>query len=469
MLLKYFYDERLAHASYLVGCQAIGEAFVVDPGRNIQPYLDEAEREGMKLTGVLETHIHADYVSGAHELGKEHGAKLYVSDEGDENWKYEYVDGLDYQLLKDGDTIKLGKLTFEVMYTPGHTPESISFLLTDGGANADEPVGIFTGDFVFVGDIGRPDLLEEAAGIENTAIPGAKQMFNSVKRFAELPEFIQVWPAHGAGSACGKSLGAVPSSTVGYEKRFGWAFQYDNEAEFVDALLEGQPEAPKYFAVMKHVNKVGPTLIKDLPAVRELTEIDELMKLIDAGEQVLDLRDYGEFAKNHIKGTFNIPNANSLPNWAGWLVDYDRPLYLLVNPTELSDVLIALRSVGVDNIAGYMDVEYALSEVDEFEGYLWVSTEEAAEKIADNLTIIDVRNQSEWDEGYIPQSSHMMLGKLLDRIDEIDKDEPVLVLCQAGGRAAIASSLLKAKGVKEVYALTGGIGQWRAENREVTK
>lgn len=469
MLLKYFYDERLAHASYLVGCQAIGEAFVVDPARNIQPYLDEAEREGMKLTGVLETHIHADYVSGAYELGKEHGVKLYVSDEGDENWKYEYVDGLDYELLKDGDKIELGKISFEVMHTPGHTPESISFLLTDGGAHADEPVGIFTGDFVFVGDIGRPDLLEEAAGIEDTAIPGAKEMFKSVKRFAELPDFVQVWPAHGAGSACGKSLGAVPSTTVGYEKRFGWAFQYNDEAEFVEALLEGQPEAPKYFAVMKHVNKVGPTLTKDLPSLKKITDINELTELIENDNQVLDLRDHMSFAKNHIRGTFNIPNSNALPNWAGWLVDYDRPLYLLAKSNQLNDILIALRSVGIDNIVGYMDIDQALAEVDEFEGYLWVSTEEAAEKLSDDITIIDVRNQSEWDEGYLPKSKHLMLGKLIDQIDEVPKDKPVLVLCQAGGRAAIAASILKSKGVQEVYSLTGGYGQWNSEGRQVSK
>lgn len=469
MLLKYFYDEKLAHASYLVGCQAVGEAVVVDPGRHVQQYIDEAEREGMELTGILETHIHADYVSGVYELAYRTGATIYVSDEGDENWKYEYASELPHKLLKDGDTIVIGNLTFEVMYTPGHTPESISFILTDGGANADEPIGIFTGDFVFVGDVGRPDLLEEAAGIENTAVPGAKQMFKSIKRFSELPEFLQVWPAHGAGSACGKSLGAVPSSTVGYEKRFNWAFQYDNEDEFVEALLDGQPEAPKYFAVMKHVNKVGPILTDDLPTVKKITDINELNELIESGEQVLDLRNNREFAKNHIKGTFNIPNTNSLPNWAGWLVDYNRPLYLLVDPAQLDDVLVALRSVGIDNVAGYMDVEQALDEVDEYEGYLWISPEEADNRGLSSFNIIDVRNQAEWNEGYIPKSKHIMLGKLNDEIDSIPVDEPVLVVCQSGGRSAIGASLLKAKGVKEVYNLDGGYMLWESENRKVQK
>lgn len=470
MLLKYFYDERLAHASYLVGCQAIGEAVVVDPSRNITPYIEAAQNEGMKLTGVLETHIHADYVSGAYELAKEHGVKLYVSDEGDEHWKYEYVDGLQHQLLKDGDKLTLGKLTFEVMHTPGHTPESISFVLTDGGANADEPIGIFTGDFVFVGDIGRPDLLEEAAGIANTATPGAKDMYHSLRRFENLPDFIQVWPAHGAGSACGKALGAVPSSTVGYEKRFNWAFKHDDRDEFVDALLEGQPEAPKYFAVMKHVNKVGPTLLKDLPEVREITNVNELHDLINAGEQVLDTRNNQQFAKHHIPGTINIQNVNSLANWAGWLVNYDRPLYLLAHPDELDDILIALRSVGADNIVAFMNVERALAETDNLESYRWISPSEAKQKINDNkINVLDVRNQAEWDENRLKDSTHIMLGKLPDHLDDVPSEKPLLLLCASGGRSAIAASILQANGIKEVYNLAGGINLWMAENSPVVQ
>lgn len=466
MLLKYFYDERLAQASYLVGCQAIEEAVVVDPARNIEPYVEAAEKEGMQLTGVLETHIHADYVSGAYELAQRIGAKLYVSDEGNADWKYEYVKDLPHQLLKDGDKITLGKLTFEVIHTPGHTPESISFLLTDGGANADEPIGIFTGDFVFVGDIGRPDLLEEAAGIENTAVPGAKDMFESLKRFKNLPDFIQVWPAHGAGSACGKALGAVPSSTVGYEKRFNWAFKYNNREEFIDVLLEGQPEAPKYFAVMKHVNKVGPKLLKELPTIREITQINELLELITVGEQVIDTRNNQQFAKSHIPGTINIQNTNSLANWAGWLVDYERPLYLLAYRDELDDILIALRSVGVENVVAYMDVEQALVDARELESYSWISPNEAEEKIANQeVNILDVRNQTEWDENHLDNSTHIMLGKLPDRLIDVPSEKPLLLICGSGGRSAIAASILQANGIKEVYNLTGGIDLWLAENR----
>lgn len=468
MLLQFFYDEKLAQASYLVGCQAYGEAVVVDPARNIEPYIAAAEKEGLKLTGVLETHIHADYVSGARELSHRLGATLYVSDEGDADWKYEYVSNVGHQLVKDGDTIQLGNLTFEVMHTPGHTPESISFLLTDGGANADEPIGIFTGDFVFVGDIGRPDLLEQAAGIENTAVPGAKAMFQSLKRFKELPDFMQVWPAHGAGSACGKSLGAVPASTVGYEKRFNWAFKYDNESAFIDALLEGQPEAPKYFAVMKHVNKVGPTLLEDIPEVREITSFSELEKLITNGEQVIDTRNNLKFANKHIPGTINIQNTNSFPNWAGWLVDYDRPLYLLADPNEMEEILEALHSVGADNAVAFMDVDAALAAAERLENYEWINPNEAEEKINQSeVNILDVRNLTEWEEHRLENATHIMLGKLPDHVDKIQTDKPLLVLCGSGGRSAIAASILQAHGIKEVYNLTGGMDLWVSENRIV--
>ena len=268
MLLKYFYDPTLAHASYLIGCQRTGEAIVIDPGRDTRQYIEAAAREGMRIVGAADTHIHADYVSGARQLAEECDARLYVSDEGPAEWKYEFASQYDHQLLKDGDTFFAGKVEFRVLHTPGHTPESISFVLTDRGGGADAPMGIFTGDFVFVGSIGRPDLLEEAAGISGTAEPGARDLYRSMAKFRELPDFLQVWPAHGAGSACGKGLGAIPSSTVGYERRFNPAFQFDSEDAFVDYILSEQPEAPKYFAIMKRVNKLGPAILPQniLPA-----------------------------------------------------------------------------------------------------------------------------------------------------------------------------------------------------------
>src|SRR5690606_149116 len=248
MFFQHVYDKSLSQSSYVIGCQATGEAIVIDAQRDTDVYLEIAQQNNLRITHIAETHIHADFLCGSRELAAITGAEMYLSDEGGENWQYQFP----HKGLKDGDIITVGNLILAVMHTPGHTPESISFLLTDPPAS-DKPVMIFTGDFVFVGDIGRPDLLEKAAGIIGTKEVGAKQMFQSLKKFTALPEYVQVWSAHGAGSACGKALGAVHSSTVGYEKIRNWAFQYpDDEKGFIDYLLADQPEPPKYFAMMKH-------------------------------------------------------------------------------------------------------------------------------------------------------------------------------------------------------------------------
>lgn len=466
MLLRYFYDEKLAHASYMVGCQQKGEAVIVDPMRNIEPYIEVAQKEKMKIVGALETHIHADFVAGSRELADRFGAKLYLSDEGDENWKYQNLDGIPHQLLKDGDTFELGRLTFEVMHTPGHTPESISFLLTDGAA-ANQPIGIFTGDFVFAGDIGRPDLLEKAAGIQGTADAGAKVMYKSVERFKTLPDYLQVWPAHGAGSACGKALGAIPSSTVGYEKQFNWAMKFDNEGEFVKALLDGQPEPPYYFAVMKHVNKVGIGLIKDLPEIQSITSIDEVDRLIAAGNQIIDTRDAASFANGHVKGTMNVPFNNSFTNWMGWIVNYEEPLYLLADPEQLEEMLIALRSIGIDNVVAYADAAVMIKQAAELDSYENVTPLKAKELMEqENVAVLDVRNLTEYQEGHIDGAQHIMVGTLKNRLNEVPADKKLIVQCQAGGRSAIAASILKAKGYHNLVNMTGGYGQWTKDVKQ---
>ncbi|CAM4418446.1 MBL fold metallo-hydrolase [Paenibacillus alkaliterrae] len=429
MLLRYFYDEKLAHASYLVGCQKTGEAIVVDPGRNLEPYFETAKAEGVTIVAATETHIHADFVSGVRELGEVHQAKLYLSGEGGVDWRYQYAKSLNHQLVCEGDHFTVGNLSFEVMHTPGHTPESISFLLTDRGGSAGRPIGIFTGDFVFVGDIGRPDLLEKTAGIEGASEMSARAMFHSLKKFRQLPDYVQVWPAHGAGSACGKALGAVPSSTVGYEKLFNWAMSYPDEEAFVKALLDGQPEPPNYFSVMKRVNKTGPVLLKDLPSVEELPSVDSLMDVISNQGMVIDTRPSPEFAKLHIAGTINIPFNKSFTNWAGWLIDYNRPLYLLTNPGQLKEILKALRSIGIDNAIGYMDSgSIRESGSLSLESYMEVTPLEIEKKVdAGEVFLVDIRNLNEWKEGYIPQAHHIMLGTLPDRLNEIPTDKPVLV------------------------------------------
>lgn len=464
MLLRYFYDEKLAHASYVVGCQKTGEAVVVDPMRDITAYEELAKKEKLNFVGALETHIHADFVSGSRELNDRFGTKLYVSDEGDADWKYQNLDGISHQLLKDGDQFKIGNLVFDVMHTPGHTPESISFLLTDKGGSADKPMGIFTGDFVFVGDVGRPDLLEKAAGIQGTSDSGAASMFKSIERFKALPDYLQVWPAHGAGSACGKALGAVQSTTVGYEKAFNWAMQFDDEASFKKALLEGQPEPPYYFAVMKSVNKVGQKLIKDLPELKEITSAADIEALLAEGKQVLDMRPADAYSKGHIQGTINIPFNNSFTNWAGWVVDYNKPLYLLLDTEVLDEALVALRSVGIDEVYGFAEAETVLAQADNLASYENVSPSEANEMVEKGKAyVLDVRNQTEFDEGHIDNAEHIMVGTLKNRLDEVDTDKTIIVQCQAGARSAIAASVLKANGIDNLVNMTGGYSKWQQE------
>jgi len=457
MLLKYFYDTALAHASYMVGCQRAKVAVVVDPGRDVDQYLEMANREGVKLIAVAETHIHADYVSGARELADRVGAKLYLSDEGPAEWKYLYADQYDHQLLKDGDSFMIGNIKFDVLHTPGHTPESISFLLTDQGGHADKPMGIFTGDFVFVGSIGRPDLLEAAAGIANTAEPGARDLFRSAERFKHLPDYLQVWPAHGAGSACGKGLGAVPSSTVGYEKLFNPALQFTDEEKFVKYILADQPDAPTYFAVMKRVNKEGPALLAD-KGLPDALPLDDLNAALDAAT-VIDISTSGQFADGHVPGSINIP-ASMLAGWAGWVVDYSKPAYLIADSGQLPEAVRVLRKIGLDDVRGYFDASQVRHAGLASESYETGAPKELASRIqSGEVKLIDVRSDQEWKSGHIAEAEHRFLGKLPSNISEIEDDKPIVAQCQAGGRSAIAASLLQASG-RKVINMTGGFAAW---------
>ncbi len=463
MLLRYFYDRKLAHASYLVGCQATGEAIVVDPGRDVDPYLETARAEGLTIVAAVETHIHADFLSGSRELAERVGAHLFLSDEGDENWKYTFAPKYSHTLLRDGDTFSIGRVQFTVLHTPGHTPEHISLLLTDT-ATGDLPMGIFTGDFVFVGSVGRPDLLEKAAGIEGTAEAGARQMFRSLQRFKSLPDYLQVWPAHGAGSACGKGLGAVPSSTVGYEKRVNPGLLFEDEEAFVRWLLADQPEPPRYFAMMKRLNKEDRPVLRGLPRPPQV-DVSHLARALDAGAVVIDTRDVMAYARGHIPGTLNLPLTDAFTTWAGWFVPYDRDIYLIVSPQARQEAVRALISIGLDRIAGYAPpdvVEAWAASGRSLERYRVVMPHEVADAVLrGEALLIDVREASERKSvGYIPASRHIVLGRLPDHIHELPKDKLIVLQCQSGNRSAIAASVLQAHGITNVANLAGGLFLW---------
>ncbi|PJK15706.1 MBL fold metallo-hydrolase [Chryseomicrobium excrementi] len=461
MLFRSFFDEKLAQYTYLVGCQRTGEALVIDPARQVDEVVEAAKKEGLHITAATETHIHADFVSGSRQLAEQYGVKLYLSDEGDENWKYGYTDGLNVELLKDGSKFSIGNIDFEVMHTPGHTPESISFVLTDRGGGASKPMGIFTGDFVFVGDVGRPDLLEKAAGAAGTADSGARDMYRSVQRFKELPDYLMVWPAHGAGSACGKSLGAVPSSTVGYEKQFNWAMQINDEQAFVDELLKDQPEAPIYFAEMKKVNKIGPAVLQQDKRVPDFSAQEVKEALSQEKTLVIDTRPATIAEKTLLPGSINVPYNKSFTNWVGWLANYDEDLVIIGEPYEKEEILESLQSIHFDRIVGYASVDVA-AEWEEHDSYETLTVNEFTEQAKKQDTyVLDVRNDVEWGDGHLEEAHHHFLGKIRDT--ELPKDKTLLVYCQGGARSAIASSVLKSRGFEDVKHMAGGYGAYLRE------
>lgn len=458
MLFTRFYDEDLAQASYLIGCQATGEAAVVDPRRDVRVYIDEAEKNGMKIIAVTETHIHADYLSGSRELAAATGATLYLSDEGDADWKY----GFEAEKLHDGDEIKVGNILLRTVHTPGHTPEHISFLVTDG-ATASEPGFMLTGDFVFVGDLGRPDLLDEAAGGKDTRYIGARQMFASLRdKFLTLPDYVQVWPGHGAGSACGKALGAVPSSTVGYERTFGWWSQCvreNNEQAFVDMLLEGQPDAPVYFGRMKRQNKSGPALLGERPALRHY-EPGELQERLRDGEVTfIDTRGLDSYLKGAVPGALFVPGGKSFATWAAWVIDPERghaPIVVLANDEADAERLrVKLSYVGIDNVEGYVT---SLEGIEK-EPVPTVAPEDL-DKV-EGAYILDVRTKNDFAAGSIPNAHQLHGGRVLWHLDELPKDEAIVTHCQTGPRSAVIASLLRASGFEGVAELEGSYAGWK--------
>jgi hydroxyacylglutathione hydrolase len=464
MFFQHVYDKSLAQASYFIGCQKTGVAMVIDPKRDVDTYLEIAQQNNMQITHIAETHIHADFLSGSRELAALTGAQLYLSDEGGPDWQYQFS----HIGLKDGDEFKVGNLLIEIIHTPGHTPESISFLLTDL-PSSDKPVMLFTGDFVFVGDIGRPDLLEKAAGIIGTQEIGTKQMFKSLKRFSELPDYVQVWPGHGAGSACGKELGAVPSSTVGYEKIRNWAFQYEyDERGFAKYLLEDQPEPPKYFAMMKKLNKIDRPLLTEVPKLKRLS-INDLKHALKNGVKVIDTRIKAEFAKGFIQGTINIQGNNAFSTWMGWFVSYEEPFILIAEKSELDDLTRKLMRIGMDNIVGYIEgIRDWMNAGEPLSKSEIVSTDELKKILKTNHTqIVDLRGASEYKAGHIAGTDNLFVGTLEKNLDKIKKDQPVVIHCQAGDRATIGYSILAKHGFTNVKNYSAGMSEWSQSGNEV--
>ena len=466
MFVKRFFEPKLAQASYMLGCTVARECIVIDPNRDAEQYVKAAEAEGARIAHITETHIHADFLSGSRELASRTGGTLYVSDEGGADWRYAFREERGVKTVKHGDRIKVGNISIEVVHTPGHTPEHISFLVTDG-AVANEPIAAATGDFLFVGDVGRPDLLEKAAQIKGTMEVGAKDLYESLRKFSARPDWLQIWPGHGAGSACGKGISAIPHSTLGYEKRFNWAFQASDERDFVQSVLTGQTDPPSYFAEMKKLNKAGPRILGGFHRPPQL-DLRALEHALHKGALVVDTRAAAEYATGFIPGTINIPLNSSFTTWAGWLVPYAADFHVIVDdrqPQAIDTIVRDLAMIGLDRIAGY----FGSTVIDEWSSsgrrpgtIPQITAGDLKESLAHGaITLVDVRNQNEWDVDYIDGARHIPLGRLGERADEIPRTKPIVIQCAAGMRSSIAASVLRARGVENVINLIGGIGDWR--------
>ncbi len=455
------YDETLSQASYVIGDAETKEVIVIDPKRDIDTYLQIAEKHNLKITKITETHIHADFLSGSRELATVTKAPLYLSDEGGKDWQYDFP----HTGLKNGDKISVGSITIEVIHTPGHTPESITFLVKDGTSN---PIKAITGDFIFVGDVGRPDLLEKAAGQIGSQEIGAKQLYHSIEKFLKLPDNTEIWPGHGAGSFCGKSLSNIPQSTLQQEKLTNPALQFSGkETDFVNYILNDQPAPPKYFAMMKHLNRVDRPLLVEVPKLAKLNQ-KETEDAIKNGLLVIDARPKATSGKGYIPGSLLIENMKTFSTFVGSVVDYQNQIILVADENQIEDLTRKLMRIGMDNIYGYItnpsEQNLALQnvktiDIDTFKSYLGNK----------NIKKIDVRTENEYKSGHIKGVENIVLNTLENNLNKINKKEPVIIHCQSGTRAAIAYSILVKNGFENILNYSGGINDWKDKNNELVK
>ncbi|HYC49520.1 MAG TPA: rhodanese-like domain-containing protein [Gemmatimonadaceae bacterium] len=465
MLLERYYDDSLAQASFLIGCERSREAIVIDPNRDTERYVAAAAAHRMAIRYVTETHVHADFLSGSRALAERTKATLLLSGHGGKDWSYRFGEDNGSRTVREGERIQVGSVVLEVLHMPGHTPEHIVFVVTDT-ATADRAMGMVTGDFVFVGDVGRPDLLERAAGVADTMDAAARQLYQSLQRLQQLPDYLQLWPGHGAGSACGKSLGSVPQTTLGYERLVNPAFQHKTADAFARWVLADQPEPPRYFAVMKQLNRDGPPPRPDFDSFRQL-DAAAVASALRQHHWVVDVRSTADFAKLHVAGAINIPASHSLPTYAGTVLDYARPIVIIANTREQAQKVIAqLALIGMDNVAGFT----TLAVLDQLKSEYPLATTRSvqAQAVMQRLDgdgtgpqVIDVRKSSEWNAGHLPHATHVFLGDLEARMQDADRDAPLVVHCQTGSRASIAASLLRARGFTDVAVLAGGYEGWR--------
>jgi hydroxyacylglutathione hydrolase len=463
MILHQFYLNCLAHASYLVGDETTGTAAVVDPQRDIDHYLALASAHGLRIAHVLLTHLHADFIAGHLELRDRVGATIYLGAAA----RAEYA----FTPLHDGDRVEMGRVRLQAIETPGHTPESISLAVYDLDRSASEPYAVLTGDTLFVGDVGRPDL-RAALGWSAADLGGL--LYESLRdKLMALPDASLVYPAHGAGSLCGKALSKETVSTIGEQRRSNYALQPMTKTAFVDLVTADQPEAPPYFTYDAVLNsKERPTLDEALAREVNPLTLDHVLALRSVGAQVLDTRDPAEFAAAHLAGSLNIGLGGQYATWAGTILSREHPIVIVADPGREHESATRLGRIGFDHIAGYLQdgLHSLASRPDLTDTTERVSAPLAAERLATGVALsVDVRAPGEREQKRIAGSVAMPLNHLVDRAHEMEKDRQLLVYCAGGYRSSIAASLLRRGGFTRVSEIAGGIAAWETANLPIER
>lgn len=464
MYFKQFFLGCLAHASYLIADEDSKLAVVVDPQRDIEQYLAEADANGFKIKYVLLTHFHADFLAGHLELRHRLGVKIMLGARGAAEYEFD--------ACKDGDKLELGTVTLEILETPGHTPEGISVLVYDLKKDAEKPWAVLTGDTLFVGDVGRPDLLA-SVGFSSEEL--AAMLFDSLhNKLMILPDETLVYPAHGAGSMCGKNLGKESFSTIGEQKKFNYALKIAGKDEFIKTLCADQPEAPGYFIMNATLNKQERQFLHDhLPKALTPISIEEVCKMQKEGAQVLDTRGPGEYAQGHLKGSYNIGLSGNYASWAGTVLDHKKPIIVVANAGKEEEAVLRLGRIGYDNVVGFIDggppaFLFRTELVAQLER---LSAQDLNNELksANPPSVLDVRTEAEYKDKHIEGTINIPLNQLHKRLSEVPRDRALVIHCLGGYRSMIAASILEANGFENFTDMVGGINAWLEESLPVVR
>jgi glyoxylase-like metal-dependent hydrolase (beta-lactamase superfamily II)/rhodanese-related sulfurtransferase len=451
MLLKHFFIGKIAHSSYILAGK--NSCAVIDPQRDVDIYIKEARSQGVDITHILQTHLHADFVSGHMDLAQKTGAKIYVAKSAQCTF--------DHVALSEGDTIELEDMVFKVLETPGHTPEHLSYVVIDK-SRSDSPIGVFVGDTLFVGDVGRPDLFPDIAQ------ELAGQLYHSLHdKLLQLPDYVEVYPAHGAGSLCGRAMGAKWTSTIGYERKFNTALQIQDKSAFIKSLTENMPPAPDHFSRCSDINRHGPARLAELPIVEELSVNQFNERMSDPAMVVLDTRSYHAYAGQHIPGAWHLDLNGNFPTFAGWVLPTDKDVLLVADDYgKALEAITWARRVGVDRIVGYLDggmVAWAVAGLKTRSVDL-LSAENLHDMITGNgdFVLLDVRAPLEYEDNHIKGAINIPVSDLRTRYNELNKDKTTVLICSSGNRSSLGVSILEQHGFNDVYNIAGGMTGYSA-------